>query len=69
MRSRAAYDFIAPALLSIPDTTSGPGHNELADTTVSEEMRRTYGRTTREFPGFAGMKHPSEAVPDDAASM
>ena len=32
---------------------------------VSEETRRAYGRAVREFFQFAGMKHPSEVVPND----
>ncbi|HEX7316935.1 MAG TPA: tyrosine-type recombinase/integrase [Pyrinomonadaceae bacterium] len=32
---------------------------------VSEATRRAYGRALREFFQFAGMKHPSEVVPDD----
>lgn len=32
---------------------------------VSEETRRAYGRTLREFFQFVGMKHPTEAVPND----
>jgi integrase/recombinase XerD len=32
---------------------------------VSEATRRTYGRALREFFQFAGMKHPSEVVPQD----
>jgi integrase/recombinase XerD len=32
---------------------------------VSEETRRAYGRALREFFQFAGMKHPSEVVPND----
>lgn len=32
---------------------------------VSEATRRVYGRALREFFQFAGMKHPSEVVPDD----
>jgi integrase/recombinase XerD len=32
---------------------------------VSEATRRAYGRALREFFHSAGMKHPSEVVPDD----
>ncbi|MGB8508432.1 MAG: site-specific integrase [Pyrinomonadaceae bacterium] len=32
---------------------------------VSEATRRAYGRVVREFFQFAGMKHPSEVVPND----
>jgi integrase/recombinase XerD len=32
---------------------------------VSEATRRAYGRALREFFQFAGMKHPSEVVPND----
>ena len=32
---------------------------------VSEATRRAYGRAVREFFQFAGMKHPSEVVPQD----
>jgi integrase/recombinase XerD len=32
---------------------------------VSEQTRRAYGRALREFFQFAGMKHPSEVVPND----
>ena len=32
---------------------------------VSEARRRAYGRALREFFQFAGMKHPSEVVPQD----
>ena len=32
---------------------------------VSEATRRAYGRALREFFLFAGMKHPTEVVPDD----
>jgi site-specific recombinase XerD len=32
---------------------------------VSEATRRAYGQTLREFFQFAGMKHPSEVVPQD----
>ena len=32
---------------------------------VSEETRRAYGRALWEFFQFAGMKHPSEVVPND----
>src|SRR5437588_4343494 len=32
---------------------------------VSEATRRAYGRAVREFFQFAGMKHPSEVVPND----
>jgi integrase/recombinase XerD len=32
---------------------------------VSETTRRAYGRALREFFQFAGMKHPSEVVPND----
>jgi site-specific recombinase XerD len=32
---------------------------------VSEATRRAYGRAVREFFPFAGMKHPSEVVPND----
>ncbi len=32
---------------------------------VSEATRRAYGRALREFFQFAGMKHPSEVVPQD----
>ena len=32
---------------------------------VSEQTRRAYGRAVREFFQFAGMKHPSEVVPND----
>jgi len=32
---------------------------------VSGATRRAYGRALREFFQFAGMKHPSEVVPDD----
>jgi site-specific recombinase XerD len=32
---------------------------------VSEATRRAYGRALREFFHFAGMKHPSEVVPQD----
>jgi hypothetical protein len=32
---------------------------------VSEATRRAYGRALREFFQCAGMKHPSEVVPQD----
>src|SRR2546423_1577763 len=32
---------------------------------ISEATRRAYGRALREFFQFAGMKHPSEVVPQD----
>jgi site-specific recombinase XerD len=32
---------------------------------VSEATKRAYGRAVREFFQFAGMKHPSEVVPND----
>jgi hypothetical protein len=32
---------------------------------VSEETRRAYGQTLREFFQFIGMKHPMEVVPSD----
>jgi integrase/recombinase XerD len=32
---------------------------------VSEATRRSYGRALREFFQFAGMKHPTEVVPND----
>jgi site-specific recombinase XerD len=32
---------------------------------VSEATRRSYGRALREFFQFAGMKHPTEVVPQD----
>jgi integrase/recombinase XerD len=32
---------------------------------VSEATRRAYGRALREFFQFAGMKHPSQVVPND----
>lgn len=32
---------------------------------ISEETRRAYGRALREFFQFAGMKHPTEVVPND----
>ena len=39
----------------------------LVNKSVSEETRRAYCRALREFFQFAGMKHPSEVVPNDVA--